>query len=187
MRQAIPVEEWAKEPLSKYGTQINRIWREFTRRHEYGSEEEFHYIVCPYRSDHLVLHRTYLVACILHQNHYLLRKALTDAGLDVNARGMYDVGYRTPLAIAVDRNREAVQILIDHGADIHVLDRTGSTPLDHAVESTGLLLIKYGARPWAKTRRYYTTWIKRVERTILLLHEAPLPKDIIRHIFTFIK
>jgi hypothetical protein len=88
-------------------------------------------------------------------------------------------------------NVKAIQLLIDHGADIHAKDGRGFTPIDYATldEGTCLLLLKYGGQIHGpdNDNHQQRLWIKRVERVIGMLGGAPLPTDIIRHIFTFIK
>ncbi len=121
-------------------------------------------------------------------NGFMLDEArrLLKEGADPNYRQVGDeplisfaAGYDTPAV---------VQLLLDHGADIHVYDKAGQTPLGNALENaefdSALLLMKHGADinqqpvkgesvpPFAVgiiADRYYQT----TERTEFILQHAP--------------
>lgn len=63
--------------------------------------------------------------CVVRWNDLAAAKALMDAGINVNKAG--DLGY-TPLHVAcMGGNKEMVQLLIDHGADLFALSE-GDAP-----------------------------------------------------------
>jgi hypothetical protein len=191
MKQAIPVEEWAKENLQRYSFDVIRLRQNFDHAFN-DSDIDIHHDLCPQPNDHPILQYTYMIKCIENGKLHLLELALKQ-GLDPNARGVPSRNYCTPLHIAASDYSDAVQLLIDYGADIHAVDRIQWTPLNYtwANPTSTRILLKHGAKrgdtkPY-EYNRSHREWIKRVERTMQLLGGAPLPRDIIRHIHTFIK
>jgi ankyrin repeat protein len=83
--------------------------------------------------------------CVVRWNDLSAAKVLIDAGIDVNKAG--DLGY-TPLHVAcMGGNKEMVQLLIDHGADLFALSE-GDAPFtcarlakqDHICDMLGSLM-----------------------------------------------
>jgi hypothetical protein len=95
MKQAIPVEEWAKEKLHPYRSDASAIHQAFSdpSRQDEDSIWWFHHYVCP-AGGHLLLQHAYIYECILTHNLQYLQKGLEDGHLDPNARG--DVYIYTP-------------------------------------------------------------------------------------------
>lgn len=89
-------------------------------------------------------------------------KALLDAGMDPNIRD-YDRG-ATPLHLAANKgNVEAIELLIDAGADVNAANKRGRTPIHALIEmrfyKIVLWLIKYcGGDPFQADSRGLTPY-----------------------------
>ena len=93
-------------------------------------------------------HRTALSYAVASGDNHVVQ-ILIKKGVDVNLVGQHRT--RTPLAsAAAEGHRAIVETLLDAGADIQAGDRHGGTPLDYAISSRRLrivrLLLHRGAR-----------------------------------------
>jgi ankyrin repeat protein len=88
----------------------------------------------------------YAIFNAAEQNNSKKLKALLDAGMDPNTQD-YDRG-ATPLHFAANKGHvEAIELLIDAGADVNAANKRGRTPMHALIEmkfyKIALWLIKY--------------------------------------------
>lgn len=78
----------------------------------------------------------------INQNSYVMVKELVQIeGIDLNALGEFD---QTPLHRAVIMgNLKIIQLLIESGADVLMVDEKNSSPLDYAKDEENKSIIEY--------------------------------------------